>query len=78
MWDDGVRQEGDAESCGGEVGGCRDLTGLFGCAGREAGACADFEDEFGEAVVWSEQDPGAVGEVFEGHRAPASCERVES
>ena len=36
------------------------------------------EDEVGESVIRSEQDPVAVGEVFEGHGPAATCERVGS
>jgi hypothetical protein len=46
------------------VRGCDNLTGLHGSARNEAGACAHFEDELGEAVFRAEQDPVAAGELF--------------
>jgi hypothetical protein len=52
--DDVVWKESDAESRGGEMGGCRDLAGLYSSARSEAGGCTHFEDEFGEAVLGSE------------------------
>src|SRR4051812_12499589 len=52
VWNDIARDESDAESGGGEVGGRRNLAGMHGRAGNETGACAHTEDEFREAVIW--------------------------
>jgi hypothetical protein len=44
----------------------------------EAGGCTHLEDEFCEAVLGSEQNPGAVGEFFEDQWAAASRQWVGS
>jgi hypothetical protein len=78
VWDDVARDEGDSESGGGEVGGRRNLSGLHNPARDETGACAHVEDEFRQAVIRSEENPVAIGEVFECHRASAGRERIGS
>lgn len=60
-----IWKDGDAESRGGEMGGCHDLASLHGPARCEAGGCTHLEYKFGEAVLGSEQNPRAIGEFFE-------------
>jgi hypothetical protein len=56
--------------------GRHDLAGLHGPMRREAGGCTHVEDEFGESMLLPEQNPGAIGELFELYRAATSREGV--
>jgi len=76
--DDVVRDERDAEAGSGKVGGGGYLPGTHGPARSESDAGAHLEDEGGQAVIRSEQNPVAIRELFEGEGAPASGERVGS